>query len=137
MTDPAKDMEIDRPDVVAEVATVFARYEAALVANDLAVLDELFWEDERTVRFGFGETLVGHDAIAADRRTRARQTTPRRLRAVIITTFGPSVATVTAEFVPEGTDAVGRQSQTWLRLAEGWRVVSAHVSWEGGRAPAG
>lgn len=128
-------MEIDLPDVVAEVAEVFARYETALVANDLAVLDELFWRDERTVRFGFGETLVGHDAIAADRRRRERQTSPRQLRAVRITTFGASAATVTAEFLPDGSSAVGRQSQTWARTGNGWRVVSAHVSWEGGQAP--
>ena len=129
-------MEIDRPDVVAEVAEVFERYERALVANDLAVLDELFWDDERTVRFGFDGTQIGHTAVAADRRARERQTAPRHLRLVTITTFGPAMATVTAEFVPEGTDAVGRQSQTWVHVREGWRVVSAHVSWEGRRAPA-
>lgn len=128
-------MEIDRPDVMAEVAEVFERYERALVANDLALLDELFWDDERTVRFGFDGTQMGHRAVAADRRARARQTAPRRIRLVAITTFGPSMATVTAEFVPDGTDALGRQSQTWARFDEGWRVVSAHVSWEAGRAP--
>jgi hypothetical protein len=128
-------VEIDRPDVVAGVAQVFARYETALVANDLAVLDELFWEDERTVRVGFDATQVGHAAVVADRRARDRQTLPRRLRLVAITTFGPAMATVTAEFVPDGSDAVGRQSQTWVRFEEGWRVVSAHVSWKDGRAP--
>lgn len=128
--------EVDRSVVVAEVAAVFARYEAALVANDLAVLDELFWDDERTVRFGFGETLVGHVTVAAERRRHARQTPPRRLRDVRIVTFGDDVATVTTEFVPDGSHCLGRQSQTWVRRAEGWRVVSAHVSWEGGRAPA-
>ena len=128
-------MEIDEPYVLAEVADVFERYEAALVANDLAVLDELFWDDKRTVRCGFDGTQIGHQAVAADRRSRERQTAPRRLRVVVITAFGQSMATVTAEFVPHGTDAVGRQSQTWVRLDEGWRVVSAHVSWEDGRAP--
>lgn len=128
-------MEIDRPDVVAEVAEFFGRYETALIANDLVVLDEFFWDDERTVRFGFGETLIGHQAIAADRRTRERQTSPRQVRHVTITTFGPSLATVSAEFVPDRSDVVGRQSQTWVKLDDGWRVVSAHVSWEGGRAP--
>jgi len=130
----AEMVEIDRPDVVAEVAELFRRYERALVANDLVALDEFFWDDERTVRFGFGETLVGHRAIAADRRSRERQTSPRRLRAVTIATFGSDVATVSAEFVPDGSDVVGRQSQTWVKLGGGWRVVSAHVSWEGGRA---
>jgi hypothetical protein len=72
---------------------------------------------------------------AADRRSRHRQTGPRTLRSVMIATFGPAVATANAEFVPHGTEAVGRQSQTWVRFAAGWRVVSAHVSWEGGRAP--
>lgn len=128
-------MEIDRPEVVAEVAEIFARYETALVANDLAVLDELFWDDRRTVRFGFGETLVGHAAVSADRRGRQRQTLPRTLRSAAIATFGSAVAMVNAEFVPLGTHAVGRQSQTWVRFDEGWRVVSAHVSWEGGLAP--
>ena len=128
-------METDRPDVMAEIAEVFARYETALVANDLAVLDELFWDDERTVRFGFDETLIGHAEVSADRHSRERQTPPRVLRSVTIATFGSAVATVNAEFVPDGTDAAGRQSQTWVRFDEGWRVVSAHVSWEGGREP--
>jgi hypothetical protein len=88
------------------------------------------------VRFGFDGTQVGHHAVAADRRRRARQTPPRHLRLVTIATFGESVATVNAEFVPEGSAAVGRQSQTWVRFGDGWRVVSAHVSWEDGRAPA-
>ena len=128
-------MDIDRPDVVAEISEVFDRYETALVANDLGVLDELFWDDGRTVRFGFAETQVGHAAVAAGRRRLERQTAPRSLRSVRIATFGPALAIVDAEFVPDGTEAVGRQSQTWVRFDEGWRVVTAHVSWEGGREP--
>ena len=115
--------------MVADVLAAFERYEAALVANDLPVLDELFWDDGRTVRFGFGETEVGHEAVAAGRRGRPRQTPPRQLRRVEVTTFGLDVATVNVEFVLDGTGAAGRQSQTWVRFAEGWRVVSAHVSW--------
>lgn len=122
-------MEVDRPEVVADVLAAFERYEVALVANDLAVLDELFWDDGRTVRFGFNETEVGHVAVAAGRRNRPRQSPPRQLRRVDVTTFGLDVATVNVEFVLDGTGAAGRQSQTWVRFAEGWRVVSAHVSW--------
>jgi uncharacterized protein (TIGR02246 family) len=129
-------MHIDRPNVVEEISRIFERYERALVDNDLEVLDELFWDDGRTVRFGFGESLRGHEAIARDRRSRDRQTSPRSLRWTTVTTFGTDVATVTTEFVPNGSNAVGRQSQTWVRLPKGWRVVSAHVSWEGGRPPA-
>lgn len=131
-TDPD---QINLPDVVAEVTEVFDRYESALVANDVEVLIELFWDDPRTVRYGIDEQHVGHGDIAAYRRTQAVATPPRQLRNTIITTFGADVATADTEFVPAGSDVVGRQSQTWIRTAEGWRVASAHVSWLGGVRP--
>jgi ketosteroid isomerase-like protein len=131
-TDPD---HINLPDVLAEVTEVFQRYESALVANDLEVLIELFWDDPRTVRYGIDEQHVGHADIAAYRRTQAVATPPRQLRNTVITTFGTDVATADTEFLPDGADAVGRQTQTWIRTEHGWRVASAHVSWLSGVRP--
>jgi len=127
--------EVDLPDVVAEVRAAFDRYEAALVANDLATLDALFWDSPLVVRFGPEGRQQGIEAIRAHRRSIPRQTLPRQLRNTVITTFGRDVAVVTTEFVPLGRDEVGRQTQTWGRTAAGWQVVDAHVSWLDGRAP--
>ncbi|MGQ9366125.1 oxalurate catabolism protein HpxZ [Azospirillum sp. ST 5-10] len=121
-------LEIDRPDVLEEVAAAFARYEEALVGNDVAVLDELFWNDPRTLRYGAGENLYGYDAIAAFRKARPAAGLDRTLRNTVITTFGTDVATACTEFVRPGSDRVGRQTQTWVRRPEGWRIVAAHVS---------
>lgn len=118
--------EINLPDVAAEVRAAFDRYEAALVANDVEVLDELFWVSERTLRYGPGETLYGFDAIASFRAARSPVGLSRTLTHVVITTFGRDFATANAEFVR--MDRRGRQSQTWVRMPEGWRVVAAHVS---------
>jgi hypothetical protein len=122
-------LEVNRPDVLAEVTAVFERYEAALLANDVDVLDELFWDDPATLRYGFAETQHGFVAVSAFRRSLVRQSAPRRLVDTIVTTFGTDVATVNTEFSLDGTDRIGRQSQTWVRRDGGWRVVSAHVSW--------
>lgn len=132
---PTEPDQINRAEVVAEVTAAFEQYEAALVANDVDVLIEMFWDDPRTVRYGIDEQHLGHADIAAYRRTQAMATPPRRLRSTVITTFGTDLATADTEFVPEGSDAVGRQSQTWIRTDAGWRVASAHVSWHGGRRP--
>ncbi|MGY6633723.1 MAG: oxalurate catabolism protein HpxZ [Alkalilacustris sp.] len=121
-------MQINDPDVVAEVAAAFARYEAALTGNDVAVLDELFWDDPRTIRYGPAESLYGRAEILAFRRARPAAGLDRRLSRTVITTFGRDLATANTEFHRDGTDAVGRQSQTWVRMADGWRVVAAHVS---------
>ena len=122
--------EVNRPAVVAEVRAVFDRYEAALVANDVDVLDELFWHSPHTERVGIADRQHGFEEVSAARRALARQTPPRTLHDLVITTFGDDVATITTEFVPDdGATPVGRQSQTWIRFAQGWRVVSAHVSW--------
>jgi hypothetical protein len=127
--------EINRPDVVAEVRATFERYEAALVANDVEVLVELFWDSDLTVRYGIDEIQHGHAEVAAYRRAEPMATLPRTLRGTVVTTFGTDVAVIDTEFVPHGSDAVGRQSQTWVNTAAGWRVASAHVSWLGGIGP--
>jgi hypothetical protein len=121
---------VNRTDVVDEVRAVFLRYEAALVANDLDVLDELFWASPHTERVGLADRQHGSAEVSAHRRSLPRQTPPRTLRDLVITTFDDHTAVVTTEFVPEdGGTPIGRQSQTWIRFPEGWRVVAAHVSW--------
>ena len=122
------DPEINLPEVVAEVTAVFARYEDALVMNRVEVLDELFWASPATVRYGTGENLVGIDAIRAFRTSRPSAGLARTLARTVITTFGRDFATAMTEFQREGQAKVGRQSQTWVRFASGWRVVAAHVS---------
>jgi hypothetical protein len=119
---------IDLPDIQAEVLAVFARYEDALVNNRIEVLDELFWTDPRTIRYGAGENLYGIEAIRAFRNARPSQGLARTLQRTVITTYGRDVATAMTEFRRAGSPKVGRQSQTWVRMAEGWRVVAAHVS---------
>jgi hypothetical protein len=121
-------LEVNLPEVVAEVEAVFARYEDALVNNRIDVLDELFWPSPATVRYGVGENLVGIDAIRAFRAARPSAGLARTLAATVITTFGRDFATAMTEFRRVGNDRVGRQSQTWVRFAAGWRVVAAHVS---------
>jgi len=119
-------IEINLPDVVAEVRAAFDRYEAALVSNDVEVLNELFWNSERTIRYGPGENLHGYQAISAFRSARSPVGLSRTLANVVITTFGRDFATANAEFVR--MDRRGRQSQSWVRMDGGWRVVAAHVS---------
>ncbi|MBF2046523.1 MAG: oxalurate catabolism protein HpxZ [Elainella sp. C42_A2020_010] len=119
-------LEINLPAVVAEVKSAFERYETALVSNDVAVLDELFWSSPHTVRYGVTENLYGYEAIAAFRSARSPAGLARTLSHTIITTYGTDFATVNTEFQRSGQS--GRQSQTWLRTDQGWRVVSAHVS---------
>jgi hypothetical protein len=128
-------LEVNDPGIVAEVEAEFARYEAALVANDVEALVAFFRVAPTTVRYGIDDAQYGHDELAAFRRSQASATPPRDLRRTVITTFGSDVAVADTEFVPHGSEVVGRQSQTWLRTDDGWRVVSAHVSWLGGRAP--
>ncbi len=121
-------MIVDDPATLAEVTAAFERYEAALVSNDVAVLDELFWRSPKTIRFGAGENLYGYDAIAAFRAARSAAGLARTVVRRVVTTFGTSFATADIEFVRDGGTRIGRQSQTWVRLPEGWRVVAAHVS---------
>ncbi|MBB1593623.1 oxalurate catabolism protein HpxZ [Achromobacter sp. UMC46] len=121
-------MDINLPDVVAEVAAALERYETALVNNQVDVLDTLFWNSPHTLRYGAGENLYGYDAIRAFRAARSPQGLARRVLRTAITTYGRDFATANLEFQRDGSDRTGRQSQTWMRTPEGWRVVSAHVS---------
>ena len=121
-------MEINLPDVVAEVTAVFARYEQALVGNDVAVLNELFWDSTHTLRFGVTENLYGYEAIRGFRAARNPAGLARECRNVRITTFGRDFAVANTEFYRATSAKWGRQSQTWVRMPEGWRVVAAHVS---------
>jgi hypothetical protein len=121
-------MNINQPNVVDEVSTAFYRYEQALVSNDTAVLDELFWHSELTVRLGAGENLYGIEAIRAFRAARPAAGLDRQLRNTVITTFGLDYAVCSTEFTREGTPRIGRQQQTWVRFDEGWRIVAAQVS---------
>ena len=120
--------QIILPDVVAEVRAAFDRYEDALVHNKVEVLDELFWNSPHTLRYGATENLYGYQEIAAFRAGRPSQGLMRELLRVEITTYGRDFATANCEFRREGSTRTGRQSQTWMRTAPGWRVVAAHVS---------
>ena len=124
------ELNINLPHVVAELSAVFDRYEYALIANDVVTLDELFWDSEFTVRFGIHEILYGAEAIRAWRQTfMPLANMERSLRNLTITSFGERFATADVEFL-RASNPVGRQSQTWVRFASGWRVVSAHVSFQ-------
>jgi hypothetical protein len=121
-------MEINIPEIVAEVAQAFEAYEQALSVNDLDTIDRLFWNNEQTLRYGPNGTLVGHAALSAFRRNRNITGLERTLKNTQIITFGRDFAVANTESDRPGADATGRQSQTWVRMPEGWRIVSAHVS---------
>jgi len=119
-------MKIDSPEVVAEVTKAFTAYEQALSTNDLDTIDRLFWNSPLTLRYGPNGTLVGHSAISAFRRSRNIKGINRTLQNTMITTFGNDYAVANTESVRDGT--INRQSQTWVRMPDGWKIVSAHVS---------
>lgn len=122
-------MEIDLPEVRAEVDAAFARYEAALVSNDVTVLDELFRDAPQTLRYGIAENLYGYAAIQAFRAARPSAGLARRTDKTVITTYGRDAAVASTLFYREAMPGrVGRQMQTWIRFPEGWRIVAAHVS---------
>src|ERR1700681_3468885 len=122
-------MQVDLPDVLTEVTEQFARYENALVSNDRAVLDQLIRADPRTLRSGVGENLYGHAAISAFRAARSPIVLGRRTDKTVITTYGRDTAVASTLFYRDTLPGrVGRQMQTWVRFAEGWRIVAAHVS---------
>jgi len=121
-------MQINLPHVLAEMEVVFARYEDALVNNKVDVLDELFWNSPHTLRYGIAENLYGFEAIQAFRASRPSQGLQRTCMNAMITTYGEDFATANTEFQRDGVARSGRQSQTWMRTPEGWRVVAAHVS---------
>ena len=121
-------MDINLPEVLAEVTAAFDRYETALVTNDVASLDALFWRSPHTLRYGVTENLYGYEAIQAFRAARPTQGLARSVLKKVITTYGRDFATANVEFQRVGADSTGRQSQTWMRTPDGWRVVAAHVS---------
>jgi hypothetical protein len=122
-------MEIDLPEVVAEVTAAFERYEKALVSNDVATLDELFRKDSRTIRYGGNEILYGYDEIAAFRAARTPAGLARTLSKTVISTYGRDHAVASTLYHrPSQPGKMGRQMQTWVRFPEGWRVAAAHVS---------
>jgi hypothetical protein len=122
-------MDIDLPDVLAEVTEQFARYEKALVSNDVAVLDGLFRADKRTLRYGIGENLYGYDAIMAFRAARSPVGLMRKTAQTVITSYGRDTAVASTLFFRDSLPGrVGRQMQTWVRFPEGWKIVAAHVS---------
>ncbi len=122
-------MEIDRPEVVAEVTAAFERYEKALVSNDVATLDTVLHDDPRTIRYGSTENLYGYAEIKAFRAARSPAGLMRTLSKTVISTYGRDCA-VTSTLFHRATmpGKVGRQMQTWVRFPEGWRVVAAHIS---------
>ena len=122
-------MEIDQPEVVAEVTAAFEKYERALVTNDVKVLDEIFHRDPRTIRYGGTEILYGYDEISAFRAARNPAGLQRTISKTVITTYGRDFAVASTLFHRDVMPGkIGRQMQTWVRFAEGWRVVAAHVS---------
>lgn len=122
-------IEVNLPDVVAEVTEAFARYEKALTSNDVATLDALFRKDPNTIRYGIGENLYGYEAIAAFRAARNPAGLMRELSKTVITAYGRDTAVASTLFSrTSAPGSVGRQMQTWVRFADGWRIVAAHVS---------
>jgi hypothetical protein len=122
-------MEINLPEVKSEVEAAFARYEEALMANDVEGLQALFWNSAHTIRYGIGENLYGYAEIGAFRAARSPAGLARTISRTVITTFGRDFATAATLFHRETTPGkVGRQMQTWARMPDGWRVVAAHVS---------
>ena len=120
-------MEIDNPEVLAEVTASFRRYQDAIVSNEIAVLNELFWDNALTIRYGIGENLYGHEEIAGYRSARNPASLARVVGKTVVATYGADYATTNIEFTRAGRK--GRQSQTWVRMPDGWRIVAAHVSY--------
>jgi hypothetical protein len=123
-------MLVNHPAVVAELQTLYLLYEAALVTNDVETLTNIFWNSPLTTRFGVTENLHGYDKIATFRQNRPPKNLQRTIRRIDIVAFGPDHGQITVEFErsANGRTVSGRQSQSWVRFDEGWRIVSAHVS---------
>jgi hypothetical protein len=127
-------MEVNKPEIVAEVTAAFVEYERALVDNDVEAMNALFWHTPETVRYGIAEVQHGGEAIRAWRASCAPVPRSRRLHRTVVTTFGNDYATVSTEFTSDATPLLGRQMQTWARfesgaqMHQGWKIVAAHVS---------
>ena len=120
-------MEINHPQTLAEVTRAFERYQQAIIDNDIPVMNELFWNQGLTIRYGTGENLYGHAEIAAYRGARDPKSVARVVGKTVVTSYGRDAATTNIEFTRAGRN--GRQSQAWIRQPEGWRIVAAHVSY--------
>jgi hypothetical protein len=120
-------MKINDPQALAELTASFERYQDAIISNDIDVLNELFWNDARTIRYGTGENLYGHAEIAGYRLARDPASVGRVVGKTVIATYGNDCGTTNIEFTRSGRR--GRQSQAWVRMPEGWRIVAAHVSY--------
>lgn len=116
------------PRVVAEVRDAFEAYEAALLANDVDALNEWFWDDDATIRYGIGDQQHGYAALAAWRRAVEPVPADRAIVRADVVVLGDDVAVVTCEFRNGDEPALARQSQVWARTSNGWRIVHAHVS---------
>jgi hypothetical protein len=123
-------MLINHPEALAELSAAFETYERAVLAGDFETLIRLFWDSPLTLRYGttVRERHYSHAEIAEFRRQRGPLLQPRTLRNTRITTYGRDFGTADTEYIPQGSDRIGRQSQTWVRFPEGWRIVAAHVS---------
>jgi hypothetical protein len=121
-------LQVNLPEVVAEVRAEFELYEAALLHHDLAALDAFFWHGPQVLRYGVAEHSLGIDGLRRYRGEAPPVDPRRRLRGTVITTFGYDTASVCTEFVAPGTPLLGRQTQSWVRFAGGWKIVAAHVS---------
>ncbi|GEM17775.1 oxalurate catabolism protein HpxZ [Gluconobacter oxydans] len=119
---------LNDPDILRDITALSDRYERALGENELQELDSLFYDGPETVRYGVGENLYGFDEIQAFRRNRTGGSPPREVLRRVITVIGRDVATVDLEFRRIGAERIGRQSQTWFRTPEGWKIIAAHVS---------
>ena len=120
-------MEINNPQALAEVTASFKRYQDAIISNEVVVLDELFWNNAVTLRYGIAENLYGYETIAAYRSGRSPAGLARVVTKSVVTCYGKDFATTNIEFTRAGRQ--GRQSQAWGRMPEGWRIVAAHVSY--------
>ena len=123
-------MEINHPQTLTELTTQFNRYQQAIIDNDIAVLNELFCNNPHTIRYGTGENLYGHAEIAAFRGARDPRSVARVVGKTVVTSYGRDAGTTNVEFTRGGRN--GRQSQAWIRMPEGWRIVAAHVSYKDG-----
>jgi len=126
---PPQTMLINDPQTLDELTFAFLRYERALTSNDIAVLDELFWDSNLTIRYGATENLYGFQEIKEFRNNRSPKNLEREITKQVIITYGYEYGTANIEYKNIATGKLGRQSQTWLKTPQGWRVVSAHVSW--------
>ena len=122
--------EINLPEVAAELQELYPRYEQALISNDVETLVGMFWASPEVMRFGVTENLYGHEELEAFRKSRPEANLARTITRLEVVSFGRDFASITLEFEPDTTNGIvrGRQSQVWVRLPHGWRIVSAHVS---------